>query len=400
MVPLVAVLLSNRGIAEAAERAWDAGEAILPLPIAAPAAEIARRLEAARPTHLVDRDGRRALAGGVPVESGTAAVIATSGTTAEPKLVELTRTGMEVMGRGYSHAVGADSSDRWLACMPLYHVASLAIVARAYVCGLPYVVHDSFDLARVAASHADDGATMISLVPTALARLLDAGAPVAELRCLIIGGAVLPPGLRARAESASARVVDAYGLSETWGGCAIDGVPNEGVEVRLGPEDEIEVRGAPVMRGYRFDPTATAAATTADGWFRTGDVGAYAPSAAAGVGSPRLRVIDRLKDMIISGGVNVSPTQVEDVLIQHPFVADVCVVGVPDAEWGERVVAVTVARDPSEPPTLHDLRTFARDLLSAPMLPREVRIVPAIPRSASGKALRRALASPSASLDA
>jgi O-succinylbenzoic acid--CoA ligase len=265
--------------------------------------------------------------------------------------------------------------------MPLHHVASLAIVARAHVCDLPFVVHDAFDLDRVAASHATDGATMISLVPTVLHRLLEARAPVERFRCLIIGGAVLPDGLRGRAEAAGARVVDAYGLTETWGGCAINGAPNDGIELRLGADDEVEIRGAPVMRGYRFAPEATATAIDDAGWFRTGDVGALVDG--------RLRVVDRIKDLVITGGVNVSPTAVEDVLITHPDVVDVCVIGVPDDEWGERVVAVVVSDGPG--PGLEDLRAFARERLDAPKLPREVRVVAEIPRSASGKPLRRVL---------
>lgn len=386
---LVATLLPNQGIADAATRLWDAGEAIAPIPVTAPMAEIEQRLALARPTHLLDEHGRHELRGGVRVPADTAAVITTSGTTGTPKLVELTRSGMDVMGRGYSAAVGAGPRDRWLACMPLHHVASLAIVARAFVCELPFVVYDAFDLDRVANSFATDCATMISLVPTTLTRLLDSGAPLDRFRCLIIGGAVLPPGLRSRAEAAGARVVDAYGLSETWGGCAINGVANDGIDLRLGQDQEIQVRGAPVMRRYRFAPQASQDAVTSDGWLRTGDVGRLdaGPDEIS-----RLQVIDRLKDLVITGGVNVSPTEVEDVVQQHPQVRDVCVIGIPDEEWGERLVAVVVAVDPADPPTIEVLREFARERLSTPKLPRELRLVHEIPRGASGKALRRLLA--------
>jgi O-succinylbenzoic acid--CoA ligase len=384
--PLVATLLDNPGIAGAAIRAWDAGEAILPLPVSAPRAEFDALLARARPTHLIDAQGRHRLDAGVPVAAGTAAVIATSGTTGTPKLVELTRAGLDVMARGYTRALDAAASDCWLACLPLHHVASLAIVARAYGTGIPFVVHEMFDLERVARSHAADGATMVSLVPTVLARLLDAGAPLGEFRCIIVGGAVLPPGLRARAEAAGARIADAYGLSETWGGCAIDGVANDGVELALAGDGEILVRGAPVMRGYRFAPEATAEVLDADGWLHTGDVGR--------ITGARVEVVDRKKDLVISGGVNVSPTEVEQVLAEHPLVADVCVLGETDEEWGERVVAVVVPADRGEPPTLASLREFGRERLAAAKLPRELRLVAVIPRSASGKALRRALTTP------
>lgn len=382
---VVAVVGAGQPLAAAALAAWDAGEAILPINPAAPPAEQARLLDQLRPTHLVDGDGRRALRTGVPAPADTAAVVVTSGTTAEPKGVELTRTGMEVMGRGYSAGLAAGAQDRWLTCLPLHHVASLGALARAYVTGASWVAHERFDIARVARAPRDEAATIVSLVPTALLRLLDANAPLHEFRRVIIGGAPLPAALRARAEAAGVAIVDAYGLSETWGGFALDGVPITGIEVKLDPDDaEILVRGAPVMRGYRLDPRRSAAVLDAAGWLRTGDVGEID-------GRGRLRVIDRAKDLVISGGVNVSPTEVEHVLATHAAVRDVCVIGVPDDEWGERVVAVVVVTPGELPPTLDALRTFAAEQLAAPKLPREIRIVDVIPRSNGGKALRRYL---------
>jgi len=215
--------------------------------------------------------------------------------------------------------------------------------------------------------------------------LLDAGAPLHQFRRVIIGGAPLPDALRARAEAAGVAIVDAYGLSETWGGFALDGVTIAGVECRLDSESaEILVRGAPVMRGYRLDPLRSADVFEAGGWLRTGDIGEL----DAG---NRLRVIDRAKDLVISGGVNVSPTQVENVLATHPDVGDVCVIGVPDDEWGERVVAFVVVAPGCPAPDLEALRAFAAHELAAPKLPRELRVVDAIPRSSGGKALRRLL---------
>jgi O-succinylbenzoic acid--CoA ligase len=291
---------------------------------------------------------------------------------------------MDVMGRGYSAGLDAGPSDRWLACLPLHHVASLGAIARAYVTGVPYTVHDTLELERVARSPEDEGTTIVSLVPTVMKRLLDAGAPLHEFRRVITGGAPCPPALRARAEDAGVTVVDAYGLSETWGGFALDGLPIDGAEVRLGDrDDEIIVRGPMVMRAYRLDPVRTAGALDPDGWFHTGDVGAME--------SGRVRVIDRLNDLVITGGVNVSPTEVEAVLVRHPDIADACVVGVPDDEWGEIVVAFVVPRDGVSPPSLEELRAFGRSELSGPKLPRAARAVDAIPRTASGKPLRRVL---------
>ena len=287
------------------------------------------------------------------------------------------------MGRGYSAGLDAGPGDRWLACLPLHHVASLGALARAFVTDVPWTVHEGFDIDRVARAPHDEGASIVSLVPTALLRLLDAGAPMHEYRRVIVGGAPCPPALRERAEAAGVCVVDAYGMTETWGGWALDGVPIAGAEARVAPDGELFVRGDMVMRAYRFDTALTDAVLAPDGWLATGDI--------AVIDDDVVRVIDRKKDLLISGGVNVSPTEVEATLSHHPDVHDVCIVGVADAEWGERVVAYVVPVDRARPPSLDLLRAFGREQLSAAKLPREVRIVEEIPRSPGGKPLRRLL---------
>ncbi|HEY5075999.1 MAG TPA: fatty acid--CoA ligase family protein, partial [Acidimicrobiia bacterium] len=372
---VVAVVGAGSGLAQAARRCWDEGRAILPINPAFPSVEVAALLDRLRPTLVAGADAASGTPtvypGGQKAPAGTAAIVVTSGTEGTPKGVELTRAGMEVMGRGYSAGLDATPADRWLACLPLHHVASLGALARSYVTGVPCTVHDGFDLERVARSPRDEGTTIVSLVPTAMRRLLDAGAPLHEFRIVISGGAPCPPALRARAERAGVTVVDAYGLSETWGGFALDGVPITGAEVRVGGERrEILVRGEMVMRAYRLDPVRSAGAIDADGWLRTGDIGAVD---AAG----RVHVTDRLKDLVITGGVNVSPTEVEAVLANHPDVYDVCVVGVPDDEWGELVVAFVVPRAGARPPSIEALRVFGREMLSGPKLPRAARAVDA-----------------------
>jgi O-succinylbenzoic acid--CoA ligase len=199
-----------------------------------------------------------------------------------------------------------------------------------------------------------------------------------------VGASALPPALRASAEALGARIVETYGMTETWGGVVLEGRALPGVEVRVAESGEVLVRSPMVMRGYRLDPEHTAQTLDPDGWLHTGDLGEIGADG-------RLRVVDRMKDLVISGGVNVSPVEVEHVLAHHPAVHDVCVVGAPDDEWGERVVAYVVPRDREHPPSLDDLRAYGRTSLAAPKLPRELRIVEAIPRSASGKPLRREL---------
>jgi O-succinylbenzoic acid--CoA ligase len=377
---LTAVCLPAGPAAEAVRRAWESGRAVAVVDHRSPPVERERVLAVMRPTHLEDEEGRRPVDGGHPVDPEVAAVVATSGTTGEPKGVELTWTGLRASAGAVSHALGAGAGDRWLCCLPLSGAGGLSVVARSLVSGVPVSVSARFDAEAVAAG----GATLVSLVPTQLARALDAGVPLDGFRRILVGGAPVPGALRHRAEAAGPRVTPTYGLSETWGGVVHDGRPLPGVEVRLGEDDEIRVRGPVVMRGYRGRPDLTGRVLDADGWLRTADVGAWADDG-------RLLVVDRRDDLVITGGVNVSPTEVESVLAAHPGVADVGVAGVADPEWGQRVVAFVVASDPGSPPTLSALRDYAAGRLSTPKLPRQVVLVEAIPRTAGGKVRRRLL---------
>jgi O-succinylbenzoic acid--CoA ligase len=387
-VHLLAVALPRPAAAEAIVRAWEAGEAVLPLDPDAPEPELTRLLAAARPTHLVDAGGRSRMAGGRPPAPGTAAVVATSGTGGLPKLVELDTAAVRAAAQAVSAALDAGPGDRWLCCLPLHGVAGLAILARAFHGGLPVEVHERFDPGRVAA--AAGRATLVSLVPAMLPPLQAAGADLGRFRRVLLGGGPIPAELRGRP------LVRTYGLTETFGGVVHDGHPLEGVELRLHaggsgglkgspPVDsgEILVRGPMLFRGYRDDPTRTAAALRG-GWLRTGDLGRLDPG-------PRLLVLGRRDDLIVTGGVNVHPAEVEAVLAAHPAVAEVGVRGLPDPRWGQRVAAWVVPRDPAAPPTLAELRAFALERLAAAKAPRELLLVPSLPRGPSGKLLRRLL---------
>lgn len=388
---LVLVHLPAPEAAEEVRRAWDRGDAVAVVDPRAPRARLEAMAEALRPTRLVDRSGSARLPAGRPLPGDVAAVVSTSGTTAKPRQVLLTRAAMEASAKAVSAALGPGAADdRWLACVPLHYVAGLAIVARSYFCQTAMTVHPGFDLDAVSAAAVageGDRCTLVSLVPTMLARLLDAGTPLAGFRRILLGGAPIPPSLRERAAAAGAGIVTTYGLSETGGGCVHDGEPLRGVEVALGPDGEILLRGNVVMRGYHRDQAATEEAFTPDGWLRTGDLGRIGADG-------RLAVVDRLKDVIITGGVKVSPVAVEGVLAGHPLVQDVVVVGLADEEWGQRVVAFVVPGSDLERPTLDELRRFGADRLAAPELPRQVRYVRSVPRSASGKVLRRQLRGP------
>ncbi len=387
-VDLLAVVLPRPAAAEAIVRAWEAGEAVLPLDPDAPGPELARLLAAARPTHLLDAAGRSRLPGGRPAPPGTAAVVATSGTGGLPKAVELDAAAIGAAARAVSSALDAGQGDRWLCCLPLHGVAGLAILARAWHGGLPVEVHERFDPGRVA--EAAGRATLVSLVPAMLPRLRAAGADLGRFRRVLLGGGPIP------AEPAGATLVRTYGLTETFGGVVHDGHPLEGVELRL-DAGEILVRGPMLFRGYRDDPARTAAALRG-GWLRTGDLGRLDPAPQRLVvlgrldpAPQRLVVLGRLDDLIVTGGVNVHPVEVEAVLAAHPGVAAVGVHGRPDPRWGQRVAAYVVPRDPAAPPTLAELRAFALERLAAAKAPHELVLVPALPRGPSGKLLRRLL---------
>jgi o-succinylbenzoate---CoA ligase len=373
-VHLLAVALPRPAAAEAVARAWEAGEAVLPLDPDAPRPELTRILAAARPTHLLDGGGRARRRDGRPAAPGTAAVVATSGTGGLPKAVELDAAAIRAAAQAVSSALDAGPGDRWLCCLPLHGVAGLAILARAWHGGLPVEVHEGFDPDRVAA--AAGRATLVSLVPAMLPRLLAAGADLGRFRRVLLGGGPIP------AELTGGPLVRTYGLTETFGGVVHDGHPLDGVELRI-DGGEILVRGPMLFRGYRDDPVGTAAALRG-GWLRTGDLGRLDPGSG-------LLVLGRRDDLIVTGGVNVHPVEVEAVLAAHPAVAAVGVGGRPDPRWGQRVAAYVVPRDPAAPPTLAELRAFALERLAAAKAPRELVLVPALPRGPSGKLLRRRL---------
>jgi len=338
--------------------AWDKGDAVVVLDPGAPQAEVDRILALVAPDAGTD--------------PAVAAVVVTSGTSGAPKGVELTFDGLAASGAAIAAALAVGPGDRWLACLPLHYVAGLAVLGRAWAIGTPVTVLDRFDVDTVAAADA----TLVSFVPTMVRRLREAAVDLGRFRRILLGGGPV-------AEKGP-NLVATYGMTETWGGVVHDGHPLDGVELAVGAGGEVLVRTPTIMRGYRRVPDLTAAAFTADGWFRTGDAGALDADG-------RLRVLDRLRDLIITGGVNVSPTEVEAVLATHPGVADVAVAGAPDPEWGERVVAHVVPADPASPPSVADLRAFASERLSAAKLPRQLVLVDRVPRTAGGKVVRRLL---------
>jgi O-succinylbenzoic acid--CoA ligase len=360
------------------------GPAILPVDPRLPAERARALLQALRPATLETLQGTQRLDPGdsPAVAPGTAVVIATSGSTGEPKGVELSAAALRHSARASLDRIGARPGETWLSCLPASHVSGLQVFVRSLLSGVTPVVLER--LARL--PRGGDPPRYVSLVPTQVRHLLDepGGRDVlAGFRGILLGGAAVPAGLRAEAAAAGARVITTYGMSETCGGCVYDGEPLDGVSAGIGPDGRIRLAGPVLFSGYRGRPDLTAAALDG-GWFVTSDVGEVD---AAG----RLTVRGRADAMINTGGEKVSADEVASVLEDCPGVREAVVVGRPDPEWGELVTAIVVPADPAAPPGLDVLRGFARGRLPGYAAPRAVVVVPAVPLLSSGKPDLRAL---------
>jgi O-succinylbenzoic acid--CoA ligase len=368
-------------------------------------------------TLLAARDGADAVASAdrhdgldrPPADADPAApatLVFTSGTSGRPKAAILTGAAHAASAAAWAAFLMPTPTDRWLLCLPLHHVAGLGILDRAARWGLPVVVHDRFDPAAVDAAIETGGISHLSLVGSMLGRLLDlrAGRPApASLRAILLGGERTPPELVRVAALVGLPVVPTYGLTETGSGvvamlphealahpeAAGRVLPGAQVRIRLDERDadpgeigEVEVRGPMVFAGYLDRPAETAAAFD-DDWFRTGDLGSID---AGGI----LTVADRRDDLIVSGGENVYPAEVEAVLRDHPAVADAAVIGRPDDRWGAVPVAAVVVRTGTDP-TDAALAAHCRASLAGYKVPVTFIRVAAIPRTPGGKLRRRDL---------
>ncbi len=306
------------------------------------------------------------------------AVIHTSGTTSAPRPVELTYGNFLWSALGSSVALGVDPDERWLCAMPLSHVGGLSILIRSAIYATTAVVHERFDATKVLQALGRDRITLVSLVSTTLARLLDAGLRNPPgLRWALTGGGPLAPALLERARVAGVPAVATYGLTEACSQVGTGGPPCPPLfcaRVELGEDGEILVGG----------PTVAPGSLGPDGLLHTGDLGGIDADGS-------LRVSGRKADTIISGGENVAPSEVEAVLEAHPAVIEAAVLGRPDPQWGEAVVAIVVA-SPRAGVEEGELRDHCLARLAPYKVPKQVRIVSdSLPRTASGKLLRREL---------
>lgn len=323
-------------------------------------------------------------------------LVFTSGTTGEPKGVRLTLDNLVSSAVGSAHRLGVAPDDRWLVCLPMYHMGGLAPLVRSTLYGTTTVIQSEFDAEETASVIEAYGVTCVSLVPTMLKRLLDAGwTPPKRLRFVLLGGGPVPASLVDRCEERGVPVCPTYGATETasqvatalpetaferrgtagqpLGGTTVRIVDESGSACDVGDVGEIAVDGPTVSPGYLDDEQTRAA--FGDNGFETGDVG-YRDQAG------HLWVVGRVDDQIVTGGENVQPATVAATIRQLDGVEDVIVLGIPDDEWGERVSALVDSVDSSL--TASAVRDLCRGNLAEYEVPKTVRFVDALPRTPSG----------------
>ncbi|MER6606894.1 long-chain fatty acid--CoA ligase [Streptomyces sp. NPDC000927] len=389
-----------------------------------PVAEEAAVVAGVRAVCGVPEDGEPLPAAEPAAPDGTAVILYTSGTTGRPKGALLTHLNIVMNASVVAHdllELGFD--DVVLGCLPLFHSYGQTCAMNATLrAGATLVLMPRFSGPGALELLAAENVSVFMGVPTMYHALVEAAAQDSAalvgatrgltLRAAVSGGAALPVAVLERFEATFAtQVLEGYGLTETspvatfnqprtgrrpgtvghpvWGvetGVADAAVEESVVLLPDGEVGEVVVRGHNVFAGYLDDPEATAAAVV-DGWFRTGDLGARD-------GDGFLRIVDRKKDLVIRGGFNIYPREVEEVLVRHPAVGEVAVIGVPDEERGEEICAVVVTRAEAGAVTEEELIAWARERLGRHKYPRIVRFTDALPLGPTGKILKRALTSP------
>jgi long-chain acyl-CoA synthetase len=393
------VLAWHAAAAEAAKGAADAGAQA----IAVETADMAGLLDGSAVAQ--SPSGRR--------DEDDAVILYTSGTTGRPKGAELTHAGLVRNAELTARTLLKNKADDvMMGCLPLFHVFGLTCGLNATVASAgTLTLLPRFDPARALEIIQRDAVTIFEGVPTMYAAMLHLPeadpAMAATLRVCVSGGASLPVEiLRGFEEKFGCIILEGYGLSETSPVASFNhpdrvrkpgsiGTPIEGVHMRLiddqghtvpdGEIGEIAISGHNVMKGYWGKPEATAEAIR-DGWFRTGDMARVDEDGY-------YYIVDRKKDLIIRGGYNVYPREVEEVLHEHPAVAEVAVIGMPHAELGEEIGAAVTLK-PGASATPEELRTFAKDRVAAYKYPRRVWLVDALPKGPTGKILRREVQPP------
>jgi O-succinylbenzoic acid--CoA ligase len=307
--------------------------------------------------------------------------ILTSGTTGEPEPIGLTYGNFLFSAVGSAFNIGVDPDDRWLCCLPLSHVAGLSIVLRSVIYGTTAVLLDGFDTEQVASTLVAGDISLLSLVPTMLVRLLEADADLSHPRAILIGGGPVPVDVLQEALDRGAKVVQTYGMTETCSQVTtispVDATSKVGSAGRPLLTTHVRIEAGEILvQG----PTVAPGCYEADGWLHTGDLGHIDEDGF-------LYVTGRRDEMIVTGGENVMPAEVEAVLVTHPAVADAAVVGRPDPEWQEAVCALVVLAEGGEAGE-EELRSHCSSSLAPYKVPKRVDFVSSLPRTPSGKLLR------------
>ncbi len=332
-----------------------------------------------------------------------ALVLFTSGTTGKPKAVQLTLENLLASATAAAFRLGVAPDDRWLCCLPTYHMGGLAPIVRTALYGTTLVLDVPFDTQRTGKTLNEEDITGVSLVPTMLHRLIEDGwTPPETLETVLLGGAPASEQLIQRALARDVAVYPTYGMTETASqiatatpqqvdvnpetvghpllGTEVTVVDEAGDPVETGERGELVVDGPAVTPGY-LDEEATFSAFGEHG-LHTGDIGRRDEDG-------RVRVVGRVDDMLVTGGENVHPATVTDVLESHHDVATAAVVGLPDPEWGERVAALIVPDDDSL--TESGVETYARERLASYKVPKTVAFADDLPRTPSGTVDRAAV---------
>ena len=349
---------------------WNAGDCAFPIDQRLAQKQKAQLVEEFFVDEIVTTEGRSVLgAQGSTIADNDAVLFTTSGSSGTPKGVIHTHDSLRANADIVARHFGDTSQMHWLACLPPSHVGGFGVISRALIWNCQLTTLPQFDAEQVE-SLARRSITHTSLVATALQRINS------ELfERILLGGAKPPPNL-------PPNVTTTYGLTETMGGVVYGRTALSGVEISISEEQEILVRGPVLMNRYYQQQLGHP--IDVDGWLHTGDLGSMSVD-------NQLSVTGRRSELIISGGENIWPEAVEAALTSHPDVNDVCVVGIDDQEWGQRVVAFIVAAKTSQTHSLAEWRDHVAETLPRFMAPRQVVLVDNIPRSALGKPQRQAL---------
>lgn len=405
-VPVATLLAPGQAFVEVLHATMRIGAVLMPLDGRLAAAELSARIDAARSTLLLHDDRHADLAGRLdrdhvnvrelpvgrpapraPVGSFDAihSIFHTSGSTARPKMVPLSVGNLYWGALASAAVIGVRRDDRWLATLTTAHVGGLSIYLRSAIYGTSVVIHDGFDAERANRAIDNDSVTIVSLVAATLERLLEARGRrpfPPTLRCVLVGGGPIPATLLDTCGARGVPVAPTYGLTEAASQVATAAPGSRsmrvlpGTEVRRGADGELLVRG----------PTVSASCLGADGWLHTGDAGRVDDEGT-------VHVDGRIDDLIITGGENVQPAEVEAALASHPSVGEAVVAGTSDGAMGSAVVAWVRLR-PGPAVSAADLRAHVRARLASFKVPRRVHLVHELPTTPLGKIDRRALREP------